>query len=501
MNRFLLLLALLPSLAFADLTTQSVQFATSGEPLFAAARTIEKSLEIKIVLQGVDDQMITGKYMGASGKLFLDDFTSKNKLSWAKQNGTIVIAPQGTHFEESLSPKAKVVATSSFSKVLYDPKSPEKLGLMIFQVHNTWADTKQVGQSSLPGVTQLFSQYVGIPLSRPILGNPAQSSNAPVRVAREGADEPKQTVGSFASLFTKNAPQNTNSAPDNGASSPQNVTFGVRGVYADPRLNAVLVRDKIEFFETYKQIIALLDRPTDMVQMDAMIVDIQKDKALEYGINWNWGKSSVNGATGLNVVLPGGIANKLLANIQASQTNGDSQTLSVPSVVTLNNTEAVFSSTANEYISVSGSYDASLNKVTAETALRITPLIANESNNVAYDERRVKLLINVQDGSFNTPAPGAPPTTTQNQITTQAVVRSGDMLVIGGNVVRRKVNNTSGVPVLSTIPVIGAIFGQNNDTYQDYVRIYVIRTNILGEDSATAREIQSPLPEKVKGLL
>ena len=484
----------------AALTNQPVSFSSSGEPLFAAARTIERSLDVKVVLQGLDnDQNIAGKYTGKDGRAFLDDFAAKNNMTWGQVNGQVVLAPKGTNLTESLSPKAKVVATSSFSKVLYDPKSSEKLGLMIFQVHNAWADSKALGSATVPGVAQLFSQYVGIPISKPIMGNAAAISNAPTRVTREGADQPKQVTGSLASLFTKNVPA---AAPEAGApaDAPQNVTFGQRGVYADPRLNAVLVRDKVEFFETYKQIIALLDKPVDMVQMDAMIVDINKEKALQYGINWNWGVAAA-GAIGTNVVLGAGhAANKLLANIAASQTNGDSETFAVPSVVTLNNSEAVFSASQNKYLKVSGSYDASVNKVTAETALRITPLIANESNSVAFDERRVKLLINVADGGFDD-ITSDQPTTTQNQINTQAVVRSGDMLVIGGNVVRKKISKSSGVPVLSTLPGIGALFGQQTESYTEYVRVYIIRTNILGEDSKSAREATKPLSEQVSSMI
>jgi type III secretion protein C len=219
-----------------------------------------------------------------------------------------------------------------------------------------------------------------------------------------------------------------------------------------------------------------------------MIIDINKQEALNYGINWNWGAASAGGA-GINMVLPGGIGNKLLARIHANDARDQSETMSLPSIVTLNNTEAVFSSTANRYITVSGFQDASLNKVTTETALRITPLIANESNSVAYDERRVKLLINVQDGAFDAfdaANPNAAPATTQSQITTQAVVRSGDSLVIGGQVIRKKNTNRSGFPGLSSIPGIGYLFSQTEDTTTDWIRIYVVRPQILGEDSRSA---------------
>jgi type III secretion protein C len=272
-----------------------------------------------------------------------------------------------------------------------------------------------------------------------------------------------------------------------------------RGVYSDVRLNAVLVRDKVSLFDSYKNIISILDRPADMVQLEAFIVDIQKDQVQNLGINLGLG-----GSVASNLILQPFNGRNLVASIKAMETNGLAQTLSVPSVVSLNNEQALFSSRQNFFISVAGTGTApsTVNQVTAETQLLVTPQIANESPDVPFDERRVKLLVNVQDAQANANTTTTKtnlliagsetislPSTTENQITTQAVVRSGDTLVIGGQVIRKKINSSAGLPGAQSTGIFSFLFSEKTSEFHDYVRVYVVRPKILGEDSVSANSI------------
>jgi type III secretion protein C len=253
-------------------------------------------------------------------------------------------------------------------------------------------------------------------------------------------------------------------------------------VYADSRLNAVLVRDKVSNFEAYKQIIALLDRPSDMVQLEAFIVDVQKTKMDSLGINLGISGDTRSGG----LILSAFSRRNLLSKINAMEATGEAESLSVPSVVSLNNEQALFSARQNFFMKVAGAYDANVQQVTAETQLLVTPQIANESADVPYDQRRVKLLINVQDASVDTSNKELP-STTENQINTQAVVRSGDSLVIGGQIVRKSSKDTQGLPgTTGTDSFFGRLLSQRTSSEVEYVRMYIVRPLILGEDSYSA---------------
>ena len=487
MKRLLLALLFCAGQALAALPNTPVSYVTSGESLATIATAIEKSLGAKVVLKdGVGERVITGKYVGANGASFLDALASANRLAWDYSRGQVIIGNEGSDLR---APRSTKGAPSSFSKVLYDPKNPDKYGLMIFQVQNAQVEDRRVPSNGIPkiipGVTTLFRQFIGAPA--PVVTNnpaaPAAGTPAPAPVTNSGA---AQT--SLMGLFTKGGSDTTTAfIGDNNT----------RGVYSDVRLNAVLVRDKVEFFENYKEIIKLLDRPADMVQLEAFIVDIQKDQVQNLGINLGLG-----GSVATNLILQPFNTRQFAAKIKAMETNGTAQTLSVPSVVSLNNEQALFSSRQNFFISVAGQYNATVNQVTAETQLLVTPQIANESPDVPFDERRVKLLVNIQDASANANSSTSEtnllvaksttsslPTTTENQITTQAVVRSGDSLIIGGQIVRKKMDSTSGLPGAQSTGIFSFLLSEKTSEFHDYVRVYVVRPKILGGDSVSANAI------------
>jgi hypothetical protein len=75
-----------------------------------------------------------------------------------------------------------------------------------------------------------------------------------------------------------------------------------------------------------------------------------------------------------------------------------------------------------------------------------------------------------------------------NQISTQALVRGGDTLVIGGQVVRKRVNSAAGLPLIGDIPFLGALTRTKSDEYEQYVRIYVVRPRLLGDGTVELNE-------------
>lgn len=498
LNRILvaLMVSLGLSIAHAQSLPQSpVSYTTSGDSLMIAGNAIENLIGMRVEFDKSINTLkpIKGRYVGGTAERFLDDFAKANKFIWDRQGNTIIFAPEGT----VITPKAGKPAPTSFSKVLLDPKDPNKYGLMIFQVHNAQVDDRRVGGNVpkvIPGVATLFRQFIGVP--QPVAKQaPAPAQNNPQNPPATNSGQVQQV--SLANLFIKGAPPVAEGSADNVSFMGNETT---RGVYADSRLNAILVRDKIANFESYKKIVELLDRPAEMVQMEAFVVDIRKDKVRELGVNLGLSPESLSS----NLILNGFSWRKLMSQIAGMEGEGTAETLSVPSVVSLNNEQALFSSRQNFFISVAGAYNATVNQVTAETQLMVTPQIANESPDVPFDQRRIKLLINVQDAQANaTTATNSSnllvaqsstttlPSTTENQINTQAVVRSGDSLVIGGQVTRKKLTKRDGIP---TGGILGSLFSKNTDEFHDYVRVYIVRPKILGEDSVSANSAFSDTP-------
>jgi type III secretion protein C len=389
------------------------------------------------------------------------------------------------------------------------PANTEPLSLMVFRLNNAYVDDKQlnVGSSQvrIPGVATLFRQFTGLPVPRGDVqltpGNAANSALA--RLARLDALAGGRGVSAGREQDVLAAPESVRPLDPVALT----MTANQPAVIADSRMNALIVRDRASLQETYRNLVAVLDQPTDMIQLDAFVIDIKASRMEEFGLGLSWassasssGTQSADGlsqvtrqllpggspVTGANVILQAARGTQLLANIRALESKGDSELLTVPSVVTLNNLEATFSSRQNFYVKVTGNQDASLTRVTAETLLKVTPLVAQTGGQNGND-RRIRLLISIQDGSIDASTSAVVdnlPRTMENQISTQAVVRGGDTLVIGGQVVRKRVNRNSGVPILQDIPLLGRLARSRTDEFEQYVRIYVVRPRLLGEDSS-----------------
>ncbi len=396
------------------------------------------------------------------------------------------------------------------------------MAVQVFRLSNAYVDDKRlsVGSSTLiiPGVARLFRQFTGMSGSvtdsvralsnqnfDPSVGRSeridrqdALVGGRSLRAERSDADRldaPPRT--SDRTMGRRGTGSEESDAPDSPTESATNLPAAV----ADTRLNALIVRDRAHRMESHRSLIESLDQPVDMVQLDAYVIDIKSSRLKEFGLGLSWtGNNALNSAlvspggappVNPNVILQGAQGARVLAQFRALESNGDSELLSVPSVVTLNNLEATFSARENFYVRVAGNQDASLSKVTAETLLKVTPLVSHVRGSPA--DRRIRLLISVQDGMVDGSTSAVVdtlPRTLENQISTQAVVRGGDTLIIGGQVVRKRIKSKAGLPILNQIPILSELTSSYSEEVSQFVRLYVVRPRILGEDSELAQPTQ-----------
>lgn len=397
-----------------------------------------------------------------------------------------------------------------------EARKDDPLALEVFRLNNAYVDDKRlaVGSSVLviPGVARLFRQFTGMSGGASDSVRPATAVTADPAFGRVERMDRLDALSGARSLRAEADPgQRSSDRPlsraerSDLAQEELDMAAGRSEQYAsmpaaigDSRMNALVIRDRASRMDMHRALIKVLDQPTDMVQLDAFVIDIKASRMDEFGLGLSWaGNSSVNGvrfnpgganvANNANVILQGVRGAQLLANIRALEGTGDTEMLTVPSVVTLNNLEATFSARENFYVRVAGNQDASLTRVTAETLLKVTPLVSSDGGN--SQDRRIRLLISVQDGSVDgstSAVVDSLPRTLENQISTQAVVKGGDTLVIGGQVVRKRINAASGIPLLNRIPLLGKLTNSRSTEMAQFVRVYVVRPRLLGEDSSFA---------------
>ena len=113
-------------------------------------------------------------------------------------------------------------------------------------------------------------------------------------------------------------------------------------VEADVRNNAILIYDVPERQAMYRELITQLDVARKLVEIDAIILDIERTQLREFGVNWGFQNSrfqgGVNNLNGASSQLQ--LRDRFYADIRALEARGLATMVSNPSVLTLENQPA-----------------------------------------------------------------------------------------------------------------------------------------------------------------
>jgi type III secretion protein C len=298
----------------------------------------------------------------------------------------------------------------------------------------------------------------------------------------------------------------------------------------DVRLNAVVVRDTKARLRSYGDVIAALDKPVRIIQIQASIIDINVDYSLKYGNQFlftgragsfrasasllepaaDGQQSSITDATANlidsagDVIQSGGLnfSSIVLSNavdfinrIQLLEQDGLANILSQPTVVTLNNLEAVIQRQQTFYVKVPGTYTTDLYDISAGTVMKVTPHVIEDGNQFA-----INMIVNIQDGEIE-PETGRQienlPLTTEDSLNTRAVLRENNSLLIGGLVREERTTDESGVPTIRKIPVIGFFFKQRARTLVRMKRLFLITPKLITRSYSPTEDV-TPLFDELQ---
>jgi type III secretion protein C len=111
----------------------------------------------------------------------------------------------------------------------------------------------------------------------------------------------------------------------------------------------------------------------------------------------------------------------------------------------------------------------------------VTPFVVGESG-----APQIRLAVTIEDGSIsNDTVVDGIPVVDRSSLNTQAVIASGENLLLGGLVRERDIKNTDKVPLLGDIPAVGKLFQRTITTELRKERLYLITPRLVGEQRAT----------------
>jgi len=267
-------------------------------------------------------------------------------------------------------------------------------------------------------------------------------------------------------------------------------------VVVDQRTNQLIIRDSAERLEGILNLIEGLDQPNPQVIIEARIVESTRTFSQAIGVRWGFtgnadaahgtttGWKFPNSITANGEVTldkPGnGIISMTFADVldsfnlnfalQAAEANGLVKIVSSPKVTAQNNEKAHIQSGILLPIQTVANNTVTVQYVDATLSLDVTPQITAEGTvllDVDLKKREPLAGINLQGGQ------NAPISTRDAK--TRLLVRDGGTTVIGGIYKFTDQDQRSGVPGLSKIPIIGALF-RNRDVSIEHDELLIFIT-------------------------
>ena len=171
---------------------------------------------------------------------------------------------------------------------------------------------------------------------------------------------------------------------------------------ADARQNAVIVRDKETNMKLYGDLIAQLDRKPKLVEISVAIIDVNAQDLSMFGVDWSasarigGGSVSFNGGGEPDAGSFSTVASNtghFMVRLSGLEQNAKAQILSLPSVVTLDNMQAVLDRNITFYTKVSAERVAKLESISTGSLLRVTPRVIGD-----LVKQEIMLTLMVQDG-------------------------------------------------------------------------------------------------------
>ena len=279
-------------------------------------------------------------------------------------------------------------------------------------------------------------------------------------------------------------------------------------IKAENRLNAVIVRDTASRMPMYEEMIAKLDVPQKLVEIDVTTVELSQKNALDWQLSVHGtgtrGRNSVGAGMnagnsfGTDDVAGQGLAGALThlgthydlgASLTALREKGKARSISRTSLLTVNNLAAEMTDMQSYHAKVVGTEVATLQEVSAGTTLQIKPrILPSLSTNLPC---QVWLSLGLDDGGFESISVDAMPMKRSSSLTTQTAVFEDESIMLAGYLRDIEEDAGWGIPFLRDIPIIGWLFGGKSTRKETVQRVFVVTPHIVDLDQEMLYRLQA----------
>jgi general secretion pathway protein D len=312
-------------------------------------------------------------------------------------------------------------------------------------------------------------------------------------------------LGTTITAGTSGTPPASASAPLGASASPSSPSFNAGGatIQADSANNALIVMAPEPIYNNIRAIVEKLDVRRAQIYVEALVVEVTADKAAEFGIQWNLldakklnnNQTQLAGGTnfttrgsgsnlldaqvslgslgqGLNLgiirgslTVPGiGTITNLALLARALQSDNNTNILSTPNLLTLDNEEAKIVVGQNVPF-ITGQYAVTASSTTP------TPFQTIERKDVGLTLRvkpqiteggTVRMVIYEEVSRIQDTTNAAGIITSKRSLESTVAVDDGQIIVLGGLIEDSFTDGSSRVPLVGDVPILGALFRYDN---------------------------------------
>lgn len=301
-------------------------------------------------------------------------------------------------------------------------------------------------------------------------------------------------------------------------------------IWADPGTNALVITAPAEVMRSLRMVIDKLDIRRAQVLVEAIVAEVAYNRAAELGVTWAVDGSRDNNLIGLTKLgsganisdlagaalagesavgqalgaLPQGIllgAGRLNSTsgtnwgvvLRALLSDSDTNVLSTPSIVTMDNEEAEIK-VGQEVPFLTGQFTntgaaqgvvnpfQTIDRKDVGLTLKVTPQI-NEGNAVV-------MTVALESSNLSRAGTGGAVDliTNQRSITQKVMIEDGEILVLGGLVSDDLIQTEQRVPFLGSIPILGHLFRSQSATTEKRTLMVFLRPVILRDGVQASME-------------
>jgi type III secretion protein C len=495
-------------------------------PLHKVLQDFADTNNLTLKMTGAFTSPVNGRIQGATLIEFLDRLAMQQHFQWFTYGNTLYVSPLSDSVEDRLevgedaieSVKPALVGLDLFEpkfgwgelpedgvialrgpqayvtlvrQAIRPHKKKDEPEPMIFRLKHAAVDDRTVTVRDqtvvTPGVASLLKSILAVregkPATRTLLTELKPGDlpvPPPTPLTAGGSTAASGQSPSLGSLAQRSSTPLTSAKP-----SPSGIP-----VEGDIRTNSIVIYDVPNKRAFYQRLIDALDTPQRLVEIEAYIIDINRERMNELGVDLGAARASRadvaaaalsrGSPAGTMMVLQG--LQRFFTRVRALEAEGEAQLLAKPSISTLENLVAVLDLSQTVYIKATGERVANITPVTTGTLLRVTPRVVEIDG-----ELQVHLSVDIEDGKVANPATGAMPEVLRSNISTQAMLQNEESLVIGGYNVDSSVNRSQGVPGLRKVPGFGSLFSGSHSEGQSRQRLFIITPRVVPSPYERAR--------------